>query len=492
MRFDKSKTDLTGTFNVPPALSLFGVLSLDGQNTSLYLRDEHPFFIEPTSQIIITGILDDGTEVSLIDCSVNVSQGSSGSRENPIWHSTLSPSFIVIGNCNFPIQDRFISSISFVLEDWETLFYDIGAFGKAWDQQEILQNLIRSKNLDHPIPITKDHLIYYFTGKWEIFSTDTVLGQISAFHSLRERRPTPRGFQIDNYVAIQLRFKGQVDFRSAIQSMLYSQQFFEIVVGRVQDFFDVRVCLVDQDPQSCEVYNCTGRKHRRSNPDHDRVFQSLLVDAVQDRDQFESILSRWIARHLDWSEARSSLLIGWREPRYYGRDRIVRAANMFDLLPDDTYPNRKDIPESLISAVGKTKKDFKKLPESLERNSILFALGRIKQLTLKEKVRHRARIIIRQFGKYIPDICLACDEAVNCRNRYVHGTLSKINYEEHPWTQVFLTDTLEFVFAASDMIECGWDMSRWYDSDRKSAHPFGLYLCTYARDLGKLKQQLER
>jgi hypothetical protein len=59
-----------------------------------------------------------------------------------------------------------------------------------------------------------------------------------------------------------------------------------------------------------------------------------------------------------------------------------------------------------------------------------------------------------------PDSYLVLDEAVNCRNHYVHGSRAKIDDQEHFFETVpFFTDTLEFVFAASDLIEAGWNIT---------------------------------
>ena len=55
---------------------------------------------------------------------------------------------------------------------------------------------------------------------------------------------------------------------------------------------------------------------------------------------------------------------------------------------------------------------------------------------------------------------------------------------------VFFTDTLEFVFATSDLIEAGWDVKAWSKTDMTMSHPFGRYLVTYAERLQMLKALL--
>ena len=46
------------------------------------------------------------------------------------------------------------------------------------------------------------------------------------------------------------------------------------------------------------------------------------------------------------------------------------------------------------------------------------------------------------------------DHAIDCRNHYVHGNPAKLDYES---VLDFLTNTLEFVYGVSELIECGWD-----------------------------------
>jgi len=55
---------------------------------------------------------------------------------------------------------------------------------------------------------------------------------------------------------------------------------------------------------------------------------------------------------------------------------------------------------------------------------------------------------------------------------------------------VFFVDTLEFVFAASDLVEAGWDVKAWSAKPTGTSHPFGAYRISYAMHLRKLKALL--
>ena len=72
----------------------------------------------------------------------------------------------------------------------------------------------------------------------------------------------------------------------------------------------------------------------------------------------------------------------------------------------------------------------------------------------------------------------------------MHGTPGKFSYEIHSDQPIFFTDTLEFVFAASDLIEAGWDIAEWIKQGTTMSHPFGRYRVNYAARLSELKKLL--
>lgn len=128
----------------------------------------------------------------------------------------------------------------------------------------------------------------------------------------------------------------------------------------------------------------------------------------------------------------------------------------------------------LDSAREQARTMFRTLPPSDERNSVLGALGRLGKNSLKQKIRHRAQILIDVVGERFPELCTVTDEAVNCRNHYVHGSEPRLDYSENFGIVSFFTDTLEFVFAASDLVEAGWDLKAWSQQDTTMSHPFAL------------------
>jgi hypothetical protein len=103
-------------------------------------------------------------------------------------------------------------------------------------------------------------------------------------------------------------------------------------------------------------------------------------------------------------------------------------------------------------------------------------------------VQSRAKLITDIVGNRFPDLELVVNQAVDCRNYYVHGTGLKIDYSKYLDQVYFLTDTLEFVFAASDLVQSGWDITAWAKKRSTLSHPFGKYWYNYARQLKEFKK----
>jgi hypothetical protein len=91
----------------------------------------------------------------------------------------------------------------------------------------------------------------------------------------------------------------------------------------------------------------------------------------------------------------------------------------------------------------------------------------------RQKIRYRARKLVEAVPEWFPSLFTVTDEAVNCRNHYVHGSRPRFDYNGNFAAVVFLTETLEFVFGASDLIEADWDIRSWILQGATMSHPFG-------------------
>ena len=79
-------------------------------------------------------------------------------------------------------------------------------------------------------------------------------------------------------------------------------------------------------------------------------------------------------------------------------------------------------------------------------------------------------------------------------DRYAKLFRSRVSRKSSPQNcyefSVFFTDTLEFIFAASDLIEAGWDIEKWISRGTTMSHPFGRYRVNYEANLNHLKEEI--
>ena len=79
---------------------------------------------------------------------------------------------------------------------------------------------------------------------------------------------------------------------------------------------------------------------------------------------------------------------------------------------------------------------------------------------------------------------------MKCRNFLVHGSSGDIDYAKVERMVPFLTDALEFIFAASDFIEAGWDAERWVSKSGGWGHNFARFRSEYDQALTLLRNAL--
>ncbi|RWE79587.1 MAG: hypothetical protein EOS42_01055 [Mesorhizobium sp.] len=331
--------------------------------------------------------------------------------------------------------------------------------------------------------------IAYFTGRHTIIEVATDMGQISAQNLPSMSVEGPQGSGFVNSIWVEIAFESARTFSHVLESAYVLEPFFSMIAGRPQRMEEMRLLApsstLDGPPRIFEVYS-TMKPHVRflGSPPHPA---DLPIDAVRRPEEYSNVLTDWVKRAPSWMDARSRYSNALRT-QVFDIDRLVGSANMFDILPSSAAPQDIELSKDLITARDQSRHLFSKLPDSAERSSILNALGRLGKSALKHKVRWRAAPIIEALGGEFPDLNWVLDEAVNCRNHYVHGTPSKVNYAANFQDSAgFFTKSLEFVFAVSDLIEAGWDIKAWAARSSSLTHPFFEYKHSYMANLAAAK-----
>lgn len=482
----------SGTFNVTLGKEVQGELIFEGPKTTLDLFSKDFFSTHTLQDGCILGVLHDLTKVSLIDCITTQGPGHGSRGGEHYQFASLFPHLVIVGSEHITSADRRIAAVSFHVNDAENLFYDFNAFGQVIDAKPHIEKLLdTNKNIGRDVSTGDDPMIFYFTGKYEIFKAETVLGTVSAVHRPSFKFPGPRGIRVDNKIHIDLEFKSPATIEEATTGVYTLMRFLEIIAGRQQFLLDLSFFVHDQEDASTilDVYwsMMPVREDDEERPPHPA---DLPIRAAQDPAHFGRVLSAWLQRDDTWGNARARFANAFRLQHNITIDRLVGAANMFDILPASAVPYDVQLTQEVAEAKTKTRALFKALQNSLERDSILNALGRLGKASLKHKVGARAKLILDLIPTRFPDLLLVLNAAVDCRNYFVHGSEAKMDYTANFDQVGFFTEALEFTFAASDLIECGWDIAEWSKQSSTVSHPFDRFRLDYKPRLADLKRAL--
>jgi len=482
-----------GKFVIDSGKELFGELRVAGKDSQLYLRNDERFDPHLSSEGCVTGVLHDLTKVTLLKC-INLTGVGYSSRNDEIYYDAkIFPHFVLEGQRHLGADERTISKVTFELEDGTNLFYDFDAFGSVIDARPHIDRIATANGLDRPIPIGPDPKIVYFAGKREIVAVDTTLGVVRAQHNPSWCLPDPRGVRIDNFISISIDPPEPVRFNEAITRTLRLLRFLELIIGRPQNLQTIFVQVEGPNDRETLKVHWSHRPAREEESGEGRRSPhpaDMLLDPIEHSEEFGRVMQTWFKNDEERQDARWRFHTSFAMRRTYTVERLVASANMFDILPTSAIPQDVELMTDLRQAKTDCEKVFKNLPDSYERNGVLNALGRVGKASLKHKTRHRGQLVVTAFGGRPSELLLVLDAAVDCRNHYVHGTSSRIDYSKNFDVVIFLTNTSEFVFGASELVEAGWDIQRFAGQGSMMTHPYGSYLVSYKSSLDALKALL--
>lgn len=485
-------TRFLGVFTLPEGQTAIGELILDGSKTILKLHSSESLG-QPESSVCVTGAAYSGESITLLD-SINHGSGVTWSEGSPTRYDTeIFPHYAAIGRHHIDPTEKCITSVNFTTNDLATLFYDFDAFGHMIDAKPIIDEVLREHRVMRPVETGERPLVAYFTGKFCIAEVNTRIGKISAHHRPNHNMGGPGGVYIENQIVVSIEPESPIDFKTAIESVFQVTCFLGMAAGRTQGFDKLEIGLMampDEAHPSLNVYPSLGWKVGGGRKQNVPSPGDVPLDPINRRDEFDRVLANWISRHTSWREARGRYLGCLRKANKFDPDRIVAAANMFDILPSDAVPTPTVLSDQLSKTLGECKKMLRVLPTGPDRDSALSALGRIGGATLRNKIEARTALIESKIPGAFPDLNLVAATAVKCRNFYVHGRSDEFNFERFQSHVPFLTNALEFIFAASDMIEAGWDIALWNGSPKGWGHTFAGFRNEYGRHLAELRQAL--
>ena len=390
----------------------------------------------------------------------------------------------MLGDHYVSSEDEVVSQVYVNLDQAVEIFDDRDAYGTVFNQSRIVEKIVAMQESDRTISVDDWNWVAYYTGKKNVFSADTAIARVSANHRPTFKMGDPAGFGLVKKTDLRLEFQTPLTVMESLHRVDRTLQFFDLVVGRSLVVSELQIATERNDTSDpAHVYATAYVDDYRSPETPEPGINTILINPVQEPREFSKVLEGWATKDNRWGTARSRLRRVW-SGRSYNVDRLVAAANMFDLLPSDTYGSKPALSEDLDTAKQKARELFRVLPESQERNYVLGCLGRIGGWTLKSKIRHRAESLVNTIGALIPNIDDVIREAVALRNDYVHGPSH--GYKQRRRQLVFLTDSLEFIFLVSDLVDAGWDIEKWFENPKTGGHPFGDYLTSYRANVAMI------
>lgn len=481
----------TGTFYVSSGKEIHGELTLKRDKSLLRLHSRDRF--DPSGiEDFLHGTLLDLSKISLIKCVTAPVPGSSHGPRGQYYFAEVFPHFVLVGEQHLHPSKSKISAIHFVVDDATTLFCDYDAFSSVPDARPFIDQLVSAKKHTRDVATGPNPEIFYFTGKRQIFSADTVFGTVGATHNPGIRLAGSKGFRLRNRLFLSVTFREGVLFDESLRRLVHLRNFLGMMVGRPQNLKSIQIELqnANQDPEVLDVYWSLPPKRSQSSEAIKPHTGDILLDAVHYPELFSCLMTNWLVKQDAWNDARFRFFNSFDQQTHYDIDRFVGSANMFDVLPSGATPATVELSDDLQRAKAEAKRLFRALPPSAERLSVLNTLGRLGTSSLKHKVRHRAQLLLEPLGTLLIDIFVVTDAAIDCRNFYVHGGDPKLDYNRNFHVVVFFTQTLEFVFAASDLVEAGWDVRTWAQRPKGMTHPFGAYLLNYSDQLQAFRNVL--
>lgn len=438
---NQSKT-VSGYFSVPPSSNLFGQLCLAHTKSYLHLLSNKALDpVEKISQSVIYGLLDNGDHVTLLDCTFSGTSyhiGLSGEMHKYIIY----PRIILSGNSHYNPDNCRIRQVCFELEDAMRIFHSSTRIGTIWDRHDLMELISGDRRL---LDVSSESFgwVSYFIGPVEFLRCDTQLGTISVNAATRYEANLTLfvGQSVKVKTVIENEHGGNI--YDSIYAMKIFSQLLGIIVGKQQDLSNIEFVIEsERTPYDARLnaYFTTPILHPNVSDSGQREVHPdcFLIDPVQKREELSVIVDKWFEKAKARTLARARVLSEWGSTQY-NTDRLVRVANAFDLL--DGKSGGRGLANRIIS---RSKLIMEFLPNNVQN-----------------------------------DLIKVIEMAVECRNYFVHGPRrgkQRVGYENGV---IFYSDTLEFVFLASDLVDCGWDMRSWMTQRLRGWHPFLNYMDTF-------------
>ncbi|GAB2559140.1 ApeA N-terminal domain 1-containing protein [Rhodanobacter koreensis] len=469
-------TKLYGSFAMAEGRQVFGDIHIQGEATTLTLKDRG-YFLTPEDSNHIFGVCGPGRKISCIECH-HSSIGMAGGGD--AQYIEMFPHFVVVGPEHVDPAAKVITNISFSTTDLNELFFDRNAFGVVLDAGPIMDTVLAGPRKYGPIEVGEWPEVHYYTGQLAAISVDTLIGKIEVGFERTTRLEGPEGPKVKNVRRLSVTPSEPIAFARAIGHIRVLRRFLSVVAGRPQKIKAIRIMTSSGTAKSepSKVYWSDAPKGPQGDLPEPSSWARPL-DPIKRPEEFSTTIRNWLVREPAMRVARLRFIGCMEKGDIYDIDRIVAAANMFDLLPADASPADVELTPELAAFRDEALKSLSALPQSLDRDRVKGDIGRMVKPSLTHKVLHRWATASKDLPGAFPDMDYVLKQAVKCRNHFVHGG-DRFKYDRAEPFVPFLTQTLEFVFAFADLVEAGWSAKQWWGQGSHSdGYPFGQFRRAY-------------
>lgn len=487
----RSPSRYLGSYDLGDGRHVVGDLELRGEETLLKLHSNE-YLPHIGSRACLNGTAFSSECITLIDCFSPGTGTTHVPGAQDRYHADVFPHHVVIGRRHLDPETHTITGIHFSTSDLTTLFYDFDAFSNLIDAKPVIEDVLRERRQMRPVESGDHPLVQYFTGKDCIADVATVRGRVSVHHRPRYSAGGPEGVFIRNRIVVSLEPVEPAPFADVIEGMYDLLCFLSMAAGRTQGVRSIHITTTEE-VNDVPIQLAVHASHRPKLTDRSEQRRphpaSIPLDPIQHPDEFAKVLADWMHRQPTWQIARSRLMDCLRKANYYDSERLVAAANMFDILPASAVPGGPELPADLAATRDQCVSLLRAHPPGIDRNSALSALGRLGRPSLPKKVAHFAALVESNTGDAFEGLQRVVSVAIKCRNFLVHGNSDDVDFSKVEPFMPFLTDALEFVFATSDLITAGWDAKRGL-SRGGWGHSFGRFRHGYYSELAALDKAL--
>lgn len=442
----------------------------------------------------LVGVSYSGEYITLLAC-IGQPSGCSISRDGVVRYSAnVFPHYVLAGSSHFDSEKDFVQAIEFGITDLAVLCDDRTAFGHVIASRLVIDAVLAEARTYGDVEAGEYPSVLYYTGKDILVDVETSFGKVMVSHRPSRSPGSTKGVRIKNVMTVRIEPKSPAHFSDALKTAYDLSCFFSMAAGRAQRVKRIILeveRLGEEHPAIFSVapsYPLDGGGSNSMRPNAG----DLPLDPIRSPEEFSCVLANWAGRHGSWFPARWRYLGCISKGNTYDYDRLIAAANMFDILPSGLFPSRNELSANFMEVKDSCAKAFKALPKSFERESVLNALGRISKPTLTQKVLSRAAVVREGFGGAFSKIDHAVVIAVKLRNFFVHGSDGGLDLEKVEPLMPFLTDVLEFVFSASDFIDAGWDARGWIVKHHGFGHSFARFKKSYGDQIVDLLRVTEK